>query len=73
MNTMNANLSVAEKIHALLIAMPDKYNHVKGALTMLLNDELCQKPIGDIKRMFLDTEMAATGSVNFTGKQCCPD
>lgn len=53
---MQAGLTQAEKIHALIIAMPSRFKHVKGALTVLPNDELCRKPLGEIKRMFLDAD-----------------
>lgn len=59
LDRMNANLTSSEKVHALLIALPDKFDNVKGALTVLSNEELCRKPIYDIKRMLLDTELAS--------------
>ena len=49
-------------MHALLIAIPDRYMHVKEALMVLSNEELCAKLIMKIKRMFYD---AAAGEVEW--------
>ena len=59
MDRMGAQLSSAEKIHSLLLAIPSAYDHVRGALTVLPHDELCRESIMEIKRTFLDAEIAA--------------
>lgn len=58
LDRLGAKMSSAEKIHSLLLAIPGRFNHVRGALTVLPNEELCKKPIAEIKRMFLDAEIA---------------
>lgn len=44
---MNANLTNSEKGYALQIVLARKLESVKGALTAMLNEELCRKPIYD--------------------------
>ncbi|XP_062539141.1 uncharacterized protein LOC134207433 [Armigeres subalbatus] len=56
LDRMGSRMTTSEKMHALLIAIPDKYRHVKGALIVLSNEELCPKPVTEVKRMFLDAE-----------------
>lgn len=58
LDRMGAEVSVSEKVHSLIIAMPDRFKHVKGALTVLSNEELCRKSISEIKRMFVDADVA---------------
>lgn len=53
---MKSGITKEEKIHALISAIPERFKHVKGALLVLSNEELCEKTTTEIKRMFLDAE-----------------
>lgn len=58
LDSMNAYLISTETVHALFV-LPDKYDNVKVALTVLSNEELCHKPIYDTKRVLWDSELAS--------------
>lgn len=53
---MRSGITQEEKVHALISAIPEQFKHVKGALLVLSNQELCQKSITDIERIFFDAE-----------------
>ncbi|XP_055605282.1 uncharacterized protein LOC129753490 [Uranotaenia lowii] len=70
---MGANIPADEKIHALISAVPNDYNHVKEALTVLPIADLCAKPILELKRMFLDAELAFQSRGDFPTRNSAPN
>ncbi|KRF97429.1 uncharacterized protein Dwil_GK28115, partial [Drosophila willistoni] len=64
LDRMGTRMDQSEKMAALMIAIPKRYQHVKGALTVLPCDELCKKPLVEIKRMLLDAEQSETMEVD---------
>lgn len=64
LDRMGTKMDQSEKMAALMIAIPKRYQHVKGALTVLPCDELCKKPLVEIKRMLLDAEQSETMEID---------
>lgn len=57
LNVMGEIISHAEQISTLLAAIPDKYNHILGALSVMRKDELMQMSLLQVKRIFLDADV----------------
>lgn len=59
LETMNEVITKAEKLNTLLVAIPESYRHVIGALSVLRKDDLEAMSIEAVQRLFLDAEEAA--------------
>lgn len=56
LNCMGEEVSHKEQINTLLAAIPDKYKHILGALSVMRHDELMAMSLLQVKRIFIDSE-----------------
>lgn len=56
LNNMGEHISQEEQLNTLLVAIPDKFNYLLGALSVLRKEDLTQMSLQQVKRIFLDED-----------------
>lgn len=56
---MGEALTAVEKLNTLLVAIPDEYRHILGALSVTRREDLEKMSLQQVQRIFLDSEAGA--------------